>query len=55
VVRLLTTTDHKLIGKLYIGTSFAWFLIGGIMAMLIRGELALPGQQIVNEEAYNQL
>ena len=29
VVRVLTTTDHKLIGKLYLGTSFAWFLAGG--------------------------
>jgi cytochrome c oxidase subunit I len=55
LVRLLTTTDHKLIGNLYMGTSFAWFLIGGIMAMLIRGELAYPGQQVVNEETYNQL
>ena len=29
---IMTTTDHKLIGKLYLGTSFAWFLIGGAMA-----------------------
>ena len=43
VVRILTTTDHKLIGKLYLITSFAWFLIGGLMAMLIRAELAYPG------------
>ncbi len=55
VARILTTTDHKLIGKLYLGTSFAWFLIGGVMAMLIRSELAYPGMQVVNEELYNQL
>ncbi len=55
VVRVLTTTDHKLIGKLYIGTSFTWFLIGGIMALLIRSELAFPGQQLINDELYNQL
>jgi cytochrome c oxidase subunit I len=55
VVRILTTTDHKLIGKLYLVTSFVWFLIGGIMAMLMRSELAYPGQQVVNEELYNQL
>jgi cytochrome c oxidase subunit 1 len=55
VVRVLTTTDHKLIGKLYIGTSFAWFIIGGIMALVIRSELASPGQQFVNDELYNQL
>ncbi len=55
VVRVLTTTDHKLIGKLYLGTSFAWFLIGGVMALVIRSELAVPGQQVVNDELYNQL
>ena len=55
VVRVLTTTDHKLIGKLYLGTSFGWFILGGIMALLIRSELAFPGQQIVNDEVYNQL
>ncbi len=30
--RLLTTTDHKLIGKLYFVTAFCWFLLGGVMA-----------------------
>ncbi len=55
VVRVLTTTDHKLIGKLYLGTSFAWFIVGGIMALLIRSELAFPGTQVVNDEVYNQL
>jgi cytochrome c oxidase subunit 1 len=55
VVRVLTTTDHKLIGKLYLGTSFAWFIIGGVMALIIRSELASPGQQFVNDELYNQL
>ncbi|HYH72165.1 MAG TPA: cbb3-type cytochrome c oxidase subunit I, partial [Nocardioides sp.] len=55
VVRMLTTTDHKLIGKMYLVTSFAWFLAAGLMAMLIRAELAYPGQQVVNEQLYNQL
>ncbi|WP_344220404.1 cbb3-type cytochrome c oxidase subunit I, partial [Kribbella sancticallisti] len=54
-VRLLTTTDHKVIGHLYLITSFAFFLFGGVMALLIRAELAQPGLQIVNEEVYNQL
>ncbi|MEO5653728.1 MAG: cytochrome ubiquinol oxidase subunit I, partial [Marmoricola sp.] len=48
VVRILTTTDHKLIGKLYLTTSFAWFLIAGVMALIIRSELAFPGSQVVN-------
>ena len=53
VVRVLTTTDHKLIGKLYLGTSFAWFLIGGLMALFIRAELAFPGSQVVSQADYD--
>ncbi|GAA3813258.1 cytochrome c oxidase subunit I [Nocardioides panacisoli] len=55
VVRVLTTTDHKIIGNLYFVTAMAWFVVGGIMALIMRAELAYPGQQIVNEELYNQL
>jgi cytochrome c oxidase subunit 1 len=55
LVTIMTTTDHKLIGKLYLGTSFAWFLLAGLMAMVIRSELAFPGSQVVNDELYNQL
>jgi cytochrome c oxidase subunit I len=55
VVRWITTTDHKYIGQLYLVTSFAFFLIGGLMAMLMRSELARPGMQIVDDEVYNQL
>jgi cytochrome c oxidase subunit I len=54
-VKWLTTTDHKLIGHLYLITSFVFFLVAGLMAMLMRAELAKPGLQIVNEEVYNQL
>ncbi len=55
VVRWLTTTDHKIIGQLYLITSFAFFLVGGLMAMIIRSELARPGMQIVDDAVYNQL
>jgi cytochrome c oxidase subunit 1 len=55
MVKWLTTTDHKLIGQLYLITSFTFFLIGGVMALIIRAELARPGLQLVNEEVYNQL
>jgi cytochrome c oxidase subunit 1 len=51
----LTTTDHKKIGILYIGNSFLFFLIGGLLALGVRGELAQPGLQYMNESAYNQL
>jgi len=54
-VRILTTTDHKTIGYLYLATSFAWFLIGGILALLIRAELTRPGMQFLSSEQYNQI
>ncbi|MBO9627757.1 MAG: cytochrome ubiquinol oxidase subunit I, partial [Microbacterium sp.] len=38
-VKWVTTTDHKVIGHLYFVTSFLFFLIGGVMALLIRGQL----------------
>ena len=55
VVRMLTTTDHKLIGKMYLSVSFFWFLAAGLMALVIRSELAYPGNQLVDDELYNQL
>ncbi|MGN6751026.1 MAG: cbb3-type cytochrome c oxidase subunit I, partial [Intrasporangium sp.] len=54
-VRILTTTDHKVIGNLYFATSFFFFMIGGVLALLIRAELVEPGLQIVdNPEEFNQ-
>ena len=52
---VLATTDHKVIGYLYLGTSFAMFLIAGLLAMLMRAELLEPGTQLVGNETYNQL
>jgi len=54
-VRYLTTTDHKVIGNLYLVTSFGFFLLAGLMAMLIRAELTQPGNQVVSDGTYNQL
>jgi cytochrome c oxidase subunit 1 len=55
VLEWLTTTDHKVIGNLYLATSFGFFLLGGTMALLIRSELAGPGLQLVTREQFNQL
>ncbi|MEU5850752.1 aa3-type cytochrome oxidase subunit I [Saccharopolyspora shandongensis] len=55
LARAFRTTDHKQIGILYLVTSMLFFLIGGLMAMLIRGELAKPGMQFLSQEQYNQL
>ncbi len=51
----VTTTDHKKLGILYISTSFVMFLLGGIMALFIRTELAAPGVQFADAATYNQL
>ena len=55
LLRLLSTTDHKVIGNMYLVTAFAFFLFAGLLAMLMRAELARPGTQIVSHEQYNQL
>jgi cytochrome c oxidase subunit 1 len=55
VVKVLTTTDHKTIGLLYLVTSFLFFLAAGLMALIMRAELAQPGLQVVTSEQYNQL
>ena len=51
----LRTTDPKTLGKMYICTAFTFFMIGGVMALLMRAELARPGLQFLTYEQYNQL
>ena len=51
----LTTTNHKRIGLLYIVTTFGFFLLGGLIALLMRTELAHPGLQLMGKSFYNQL
>ncbi|MER6508097.1 cytochrome c oxidase subunit I [Nonomuraea sp. NPDC001636] len=55
IAKWLSSTDHKIIGHLYLITSFAFFLIGGVMALIMRAELAQPGLQITSNEQFNQL
>ena len=52
---MLTTTDHKQLGIMYIIMSFGFFFLGGLMALLIRAELFTPGLQFLSNEQYNQL
>ncbi len=51
----VSTVDHKEIGLLYIGTSTLFFLIGGIEALLIRLQLAVPRNQLIGPDAYNAI
>jgi cytochrome c oxidase subunit 1 len=55
IISVLTTTDHKVIGYLYLSTSFAFFLVAGLLAMIMRAELAAPRLQFVSREGYNAL
>src|SRR5690554_7842742 len=51
----VTTVDHKRLGILYLVTSFIFLLAGSIEAGLIRAQLALPEQQLVSPDFFNQL
>ncbi|GHK01948.1 putative cytochrome c oxidase subunit 1-beta [Streptomyces sp. Y2F8-2] len=55
VLNWMTTTDHKVIGRLYMVTAFCFFLFAGLLAMAMRAELARPGLQFMSEDFYNQL
>ena len=55
IYKMLTTTDHKMLGIMYLVACFAFFLIGGLMALLMRSELTVPGLQFLSTEQYNQL
>jgi cytochrome c oxidase subunit 1 len=56
LVKWITSTDHKVIGYMYLITSFFYFCLGGVMALVIRAQLFAPGLEIVaTKEQYNQL
>ncbi|WP_040692122.1 cbb3-type cytochrome c oxidase subunit I, partial [Nocardiopsis lucentensis] len=54
-VRWLTSTDHKVIGYMYLIAAFTFFLVGGVMALLMRAELLFPNLQYMSNEQFNQL
>src|SRR5512134_490447 len=53
--RYLTTTNHKDIGTMYLWFAFSMFMVGGVMAMVIRAELFQPGLQVVDPEFFNSM
>ncbi len=56
IVRWITSTDHKTIGYMYLIASFIFFLLAGVMALVIRAQLFEPGLHVVaTKEQYNQL
>ena len=51
----LSSTDHKVIGHLYLITSFVFFLAAGLMAMVMRIQLFGPDNHLVSDQQYNEL
>ena len=55
VASWLVTVDHKRIGIMYIATSLMWFVAGGILALLMRAQLATPKEHLLTKDSYNQV
>jgi cytochrome c oxidase subunit 1 len=51
----LVTTDHKRIGILYLSTTLVFFVLGGIMALLIRAQLTVPNEHFITRDRYDTL
>src|SRR5438105_7892729 len=54
-VSWVTTTDHKRIGIMYLVLTFAFFVLGGVEALLIRLQLAVPNNDFITPQTYNEL
>jgi cytochrome c oxidase subunit 1 len=55
VASWLVTVDHKRIGILYIGTSIFFFALAGLLAIIMRAQLAVPNAHVVGPNTYNEL
>ena len=55
ILKWLLTTDHKLIGVMYIWLAFCFFAIGGVFALMMRTQLAGPALHVLRPEVYNQI
>lgn len=51
----LTTVDHKIIGRRYIFTAFVFLALGGVLAALMRIQLAQPEARLLGPDRYNQI
>ena len=55
VASWLVTVDHKRIGILYIATSLVFFFVGGILALLMRAQLATPNESVITKDRYDEV
>ena len=53
ILEWVSTVDHKKIGILYLWTTFFFFIAGGLLALVVRAQLATPDGKILSAEAYN--
>ncbi|HXY73613.1 MAG TPA: cbb3-type cytochrome c oxidase subunit I, partial [Actinomycetota bacterium] len=51
----LTTTDHKKIGIMYLVNSFFFFCVGGVLALMLRTQLAKPDNTFLSPHLYNEV
>ena len=51
----LTTVDHKLVARRFIVTGMIFFVLGGILALLMRAQLATPESGLIDADRYNQI
>jgi len=55
IVAALSTVDHKIIGRRYIATAFAFLMLGGVLALAMRLQLAFPEARFISADRYNQI
>ena len=55
LVGWLTTVDHKRVARRYIVTAFVFFLLAGVLALLMRAQLAYPDLRLIGPDRYNQM
>src|SRR5260221_2973661 len=55
IYRWVTTTDHKRIGLMYMYTAFIFFLLGGIEALIMRTQLAVPNNKLISAGLYSEV
>jgi cytochrome c oxidase subunit I+III len=54
-LRFITVINNNYIGVFYVGAAFLFFILAGILALLMRAQLAVPGNDLVGPALYNQL
>lgn len=54
-LRFITVINNNYVGVFYVGAAFLFFLLAGILALLMRTQLAVPANDFIGPEIYNQL